>query len=331
LTTLAIIGAGIAGKSLVYQLAKERKKYSKILLFDSPAFAFPCSMHSTAIVAPRGVSLGHSPLGDLLHAGWVFFQQHVKSERPAGVYAIEQYTGSLSKLEDFKRRYPAGSERKTIAGLQLQSEHYFAQEEAFMIDPLTYLSWLEAEAQKVLPLERHEDFVTTVETGEKNLIKTQKRLSFVADEVVFTTGSYTRFHKKIKNAKPVQGSYLEFQEVDWGNESFSITFEGDNLIYHGHSKTLLVGSTSDDFWHELSPQTKLQDIWRRLQATFKVALPAIESGVVRVGLREKASKREPYIHIEGNCSFMGGFYKNGFSLAPMLAKNLTSHLLDGPA
>ena len=55
--------------------------------------------------------------------------------------------------------------------------------------------------------------------------------------------------------------------------------------------------------------------------TFK--LPEYQEGSIKVGLREKAKKREPYIHAEGNLIYLGGLYKNGFTLSLKLTKDLS--------
>jgi glycine/D-amino acid oxidase-like deaminating enzyme len=130
LTTIAIIGAGIAGQTLIYTLAKEGKKFAKILLFDSDTFAPTCALRSTAIVAGRGVSSGLSDLGDLLCASFQSFVQHVFQDAPDGVYPIKQYTGAQTKLDQFQKRYPQGSLTSSIDQLQFRSEFYLAIEDA---------------------------------------------------------------------------------------------------------------------------------------------------------------------------------------------------------
>ncbi len=89
MTTIAIIGGGIAARSLLYVMAKKNIR-EKVLVFYSDSFAFPCSLHSTAIVAPRGVSTGHSALGDNLYEGFVRFSRHVEEDFPRGVLSCDR-------------------------------------------------------------------------------------------------------------------------------------------------------------------------------------------------------------------------------------------------
>ena len=97
MTTLAIIGGGITGRTLAFTLAKEKKNYSRILIFQSECFARACSWNSTAIVAPRGVTVGHSDLGDIISNAFHQFKRHVLEDAPLGVYPIMQEAGSAAR------------------------------------------------------------------------------------------------------------------------------------------------------------------------------------------------------------------------------------------
>lgn len=321
MTTLAIIGGGIAGRSLIYTLAKKKYFSSEIILFDSDNFAKTCSIRSTAIVAPRGVTTGHSDLGDTIAAAFATFAAHVQRDNPQGVYPITQYTGALTKLDQFKKRYPDGTESQQF----FKEAIYTATENAFMIDPKIYLNWLLSFSSE-LRFQQENDFVTKVEAdGERYKITTQNQNVFHADKVIFCGGSFNRYWQPAKSGKPVQGSYLEF-DFDLGCESLSITLEGDNLIYHAHSKKLLIGSTTDELSLELAPIHKLNDIYHRLTDRLNLRLPELAGGQIRVGLREKAQKRAPYLYQESNKYFLGGFYKNGYSLALHLSEKLIQTL-----
>lgn len=323
MTTLAIIGGGIAGRSVIYTLAKEKKCYSEILLFDSDSFAHSCSLRSTAIVAPRGVSTGHSDLGDLLVEGFKTFSEHVMKDKPSGVFPITQYTAALTRLEQFQKRYPQGSHRRSFPSFSFSESLYTAEEEGFLLDTRLYLDWLIHESGE-LPLRIVNDFVTGIEEEEEKMrLLTHKKEEVLVDQIIFCGGSYNRFWETSKTGRPIQGSYLEFDR-DYGNESFSLTLEGDNLIYQAHAKKLLIGSTTSDSTHEIPPMHQLEDIYLRLKDRLELTLPEMSQGRVMVGLREKASKRAPYLFNEGKKFYLGGFYKNGFSLGLLMARKLIS-------
>ena len=331
MTTLAIIGGGIAGRSLLYALSSHHFKYEEILFFDSPEFATPCAFNSTAIVAPRGVSAGHSPLGDLILEGFATFKQHCEFDRPAGVFPISQFTGAISKLDQFAKRYPLGSKVKNLGSIKLKEAVYFAEEEAFMIDPALYLPWLISEAEKKICIRPIRDFVIGFDK-EASTIMTQNKQKYAVDHVVFATGSMSKHwrnlsaHPKLNSSKAIQGSYLEFSHIHWELPTFSITLEGCNLIYRKHSAKVLIGSSTDDFPHELAPVHELRKIYHLLANTLELKLPEFHLGEIIVGHREKAQKREPYLFTEGNVSFMGGFYKNGYSLSLRQSRSLVDQL-----
>ncbi len=151
-------------------------------------------------------------------------------------------------------------------------------------------------------------------------------------KVIFAGGSYNRFwapkapHSKLKSSKPVQGSYLEFQNVLWDEPSFSLTLEKDNLIWNEPLKRLYIGSTTSDSIHYLPPLKELHLIYERLSQRVNLNLPPLEGdsgALVKVGLREKAQKRAPYMIEEGKCVFVGGLYKNAFTLSLKLSRTLS--------
>lgn len=331
MTTLAIIGGGIAGRSLLYALSSHHLKYEEILFFESPEFAFPCALNSTAIVAPRGVTAGHSPLGDLILDGFATFKSHFEVDHPAGVFPIRQFTGALSKLDQFIRRYPSGKNVKNLDSVKLKEEVFFAEEEAFMIDPALYLPWLYAEAEKKIAIRYIKEFVIGFDK-ETSSIQTHNKHKYSVDHVVFATGSMSKHwknlstHPKLKSSKAIQGSYLEFSDIPWNMTTLSITLEGCNLIYRNHSQKVLIGSSTDELTHELAPTLELRRIYDLLANTLDLKLPDFEEGKVKVGHREKAQKREPYLFTEGNISFMGGLYKNGFSLSLRQSRSLVDQL-----
>lgn len=323
MTTLAIIGGGIAGRSLIYALAKQKKIFSKIVLFDSSDFATPCSLNSTAIVAPRGLTPNLSELGDTLINAFATFSQHVRTDSPHGVYPVTQYTAAVSKLDQFTKRYPKGEIKKDFSHFSLQHDIYMATENAYLIDPAIYLDWLISSGAG-LPLTIKKDFVVSV---DDKTVKTVNGEEFHFDNLVFAGGKYNQFWAPKKTAKTVQGSYLEFSEVDLGAESFSVTLEGDNLIYRAPSQTLLIGSTSQEVMHQWPLKLLLDQVYERLSNQFSFTLPPKTKALIRTGLREKASKRIPYLYQDGHTFYVGGFYKNGFSLGLEMGQKLASYLV----
>lgn len=182
-------------------------------------------------------------------------------------------------------------------------------------------------------LELIEDLVIDVEENERVHIKTQDGRSHSFDKVIFAGGNYNRFWtqlaptSKLKSSKPVQGSYYQFDLIQWEMDSFSLTLDGDNLIWNRPLKRLLIGSTTEDKGHVLPPMEELRAIYQRISNAVALELPPIEKGEIKVGLREKAQKREPYLFQEGHKIFIGGLYKNGYTLSLKMAKDLSRQFL----
>lgn len=328
MTTLAIIGSGLVGKSLVYTLAKEQKHFEKITLFSSDNILSPCTLNSTAIAAPRGTSAGLSDLGDLLVDGYKILKDHIELDKPAGVQKIIQYSAATEETEKFLRRYPDAQKEQTF----LKERAYMTQEDAYMFDPKTYTDWLLKES-RISGLEVIDDLVIEVTENERIHLKTLQGRNLAFDKVVFAGGSYNRFWKelapdtKLKSSKPSQGSYFEFQHVHWDRPSFSLTLDGDNIIWNDPLKRLYIGSTTSDDIHYLPPMHELEEIYQRLSKKVSLSLPNTSEAIVRTGLREKAQKREPYLIQRGHLFFIGGMYKNAFTLALRMTRSLSHQLL----
>ena len=168
----------------------------------------------------RGITPGHSDLGDLLVAAFKTFSEHINLDRPQGVFPITQYSGATSKLDQFQKRYPDGSEGKAFPAFVLKNPIYMATEPGFLIDTQMYLQWL-MDQTAGLPLFIKNEFVTAVNENETGVeIKTQSGDITTFDKVIFAGGIYNRFWNPKKAGKPVHGSYLEFSNINLGAESF---------------------------------------------------------------------------------------------------------------
>lgn len=331
MTTLAIIGSGLVGKSLIYSLAKEQKQFEKITLFSSDNILPPCTLSSTAIAAPRGTTPGLSELGDLLVAGFETLKDHIELNRPHGVQEITQYSAATFKTEQFIKRYPEAKSDKTF----LKTPALMIQEPAYMFDPKSYTDWLLNEAMLLKPdhIEVIDDLVLELTEGERVHLKTLNGRNLAFDKVVFAGGNYNRFWKdllpesKLKSSKPAQGSYFEFQNVNWTHPSFSLTLDGDNIVWNAPFKRMYVGSTTEDVCHFLPSKNELHEIYSRLKEKTSLDLPAVADGIIRTGLREKAQRREPYLVSGEKVCFIGGMYKNAFTLSIQMTRSLSHQLL----
>ncbi len=330
MTTLAIIGSGIAGRSLVYSLAREGKLLEKIVLFSSDHITSPCTFNSTAVAAPRGVTKGHSALGDLLVEGLAELTEHVRTDRPLGVTAITQYNAAMENLDVFSKRFPRGTESREF----FRAATYTAEEPAFLFDTRAYGDWLLSYARAFYGtrLEEVSELVTGIRnTSPVGLTTLQGRVDSF-DRVVFAGGAYNRFWKslapdtELATSRPVQGSYLEYQNVSWDRPSFSLTIEGDTIVWNRALRRLFVGSTTEELGHLFPPLGDLRSMHQRLVSRVVLPLPSFEEGLIRVGLREKAKRRAPYLVERGGLVFMGGLYKNAFTVSLKISRALARQL-----
>jgi len=321
LTTLAIVGAGIAAHSLIFTLAKEKKNFSKIFLIDDKNLFPPCTLSSTAVVAARGVNEDLSPLGKLLHEGYQTFKDHFDHDSPEGVKKVIHTQLGRKDDDKFIQRFGTLPETSSFQSFPLTQPYSKYEEEAFIINPAIYLNWLWEKSQGV---SRINDAVISVQSNEL-FFKSGDKL--IADQIVFCAGVYQKFFLPELSSKSIQGAYLESHHQLKDRASFSLTVDGINLIYHHDLSMILLGSTSKEAFHFLASQDELKKILTKARREVS-DLPPYESWKIRVGLREKAKKRMPYcIRDQEGRIFLGGYYKNGFSVALKMAKNLTHQFL----
>lgn len=331
--TLGIIGGGIVGKSLLFSLARKNgQKYDRVVIFESDDFAPACTARTTAMVASRGVQLGLSTLGDIIHQGITEFNAHVTEDSPRGVYPIYQISSALIKIPHFHRRYKSGVYFDNhYRDISFTRELPLFAEPAYFVAPDEYCSWLLERAQERLSIEEVREFVVSV---DKDLnVKTLEGREFKFDHVVFAGSvnnklwsSFTE-DKKVMESKTVKGSYLHFKNIDWGRDSYSITMDELNVIYRAPTQEMLISATSAPSQNYfINDKELLRPVYDCFAAILNNKLPPFEQGAVITGLREKSVKREPYLVNEGNVSFLGGFYKNGFTLSLKMTKNLVDLL-----
>jgi glycine/D-amino acid oxidase-like deaminating enzyme len=222
---------------------------------------------------------------------------------------------------------------KSAGPLEFQNEIYVAEEQAFAIDTQVYLEWLLASAQRQISITHLKTSLMEVLPKGKGVeVRTHDGQIYQGDHILFCGGVYQSYwgpflsDVRITKGKCVQGSYLDFSEIDLGETSFSLTLEGNNLIYHAPERILLIGSTTLEALHHLPPTKELRDIYLDLSRDLRLTLPSFERATVKTGLREKAPRRLPYLLARPEVSAIGGFYKNGFTLSLEISSQWLSHI-----
>jgi len=333
LTTLAIIGNGLASHSFLFQLSLLKKnQFEKILIFEHDSFAPPCSFSTTAVASLRGTKSGLSELGDLIVEGFKDFENLVQAFSPEGVEKAIQYNGMIQCSDQFQRRFDDLKLTNEVQEVKLTKDFYLSTEEAFVINPEKYLAWMLKQSRKNLSFDLRKDFILEVFLDEGWKLKGNSGEVFAADQIVFCGGAYHRFWQTLfpgsilESSKVVPGSYVLFEKIKWEKESFSLTLEGMNLVYRKNDGQLLLGSTSSEGHIYLSKELELKKIYDFFKAHLILEFPEFSGGKVIVGMREKAKKRMPYIYSKEGVHFLGGFYKNGFTVSHLMAKKLIHQL-----
>ena len=315
---ILVIGKGLAATGLVWELVtSEHRPKSSELIWVGPRLdkrdAQNCALRSTALVARQGISSGISPLGDLLVHSYelakIFFENHT-----TGIKKVvrEHYASSEEKREQLQRRFDCLD--------------YPVKEEAYIIEPLTFLSqWHEEIKTKGPHIEMHDDLLGEAKEGIVQGLKGEYDYDILFD----CRGSSLKDYNLIKdNFKKSPGHYLIWNHPDFDHslksESWVLTIDGHNLIYHhDRDELILGGSTQKD--EMISPAfDQLNDqllAFKKLRPQFSNLY--LNEATIMTGIRSKAKKREPYIkEVTPGHFLVGGFYKNGYTLCFGVAKEL---------
>jgi glycine/D-amino acid oxidase-like deaminating enzyme len=305
---LAILGAGVSGLTLLHEISKQ-KIYSEIILIDAADFYPPCSLNTTATVALRGVSLGHSALGDDLVRGFEDWQNRANTFR-----SVEK----LKLYHHITEEHSRYQKMEKIFFEPINQECFY--EEGFLVNPLLFLHELKNNLTftKVnSPLEKIEYVKNKINLSFLN------RNSIEVDQMVVAGGAYLKklshlYPKEdmLEKTKILQGSFWS-ADLDLGLDSFDLHSNGSQIIYSDKQKKIMIGSiSSEDEDFAVNP-TEIEKIYSEFKNKLRLKIPEFKMGHISTGLRHKASQRRLLIKrsvMSPNIIFWGGQYKNGFIL-----------------
>lgn len=268
-----------------------------------------CSQNSTAVAALRGTVKGHSPLGDLLVDGWEEAKNFYRRYSGAGVERATHTTAIFEQEKNLARfaHVPPG-----LSPLGLKQEpKLLVQEEAWIIHPEEFLASFTPQKQLIVAVDA---------AGPKPVVTLLGGERRTYDHVVLCTGHWLSWMKDqvpVPELKAVQGSFYQWSDVTLPGESFSLSVDDVNLVYHAAKKRLLLGATSVK--HETGDFADVSDLqarYQKLQGRLEHPLPRPELAEVRTGIRSVSRSRMPFaLNPLPGIHLIGGLYKNGWVMA----------------
>jgi glycine oxidase len=334
-----VVGAGIVGCAIAYELAR---RGAKVHVLDGRSPGRGATFASAGILAPAVE--GHNP--DLLHltscslAAYDDFIRRVRLDSNvdidygrSGTLQVAFTSEQAAVLSDSAARCAAsgiGHAMLDAAGARALEPHVSSEViSALHIPTQGYVSVEQLVSALVQAAVSRGAIVTNsrVDRIEETphgaaVVTSQERLE--ADAVVDATGSWAAA------VKPIRGQLLHLQVAE--PIASSVLWGPDCYIVPWRNGTTLVGATVEDVGFDETPT--VEGVRSLLTAAVAVA-PALDRArflEVRVGLRPKTNDELPAI---GRSSTMHhvfyatGLYRNGVLLAPLTATMVADLVVEG--
>jgi hypothetical protein len=336
-----IIGNGIASHVVLYYLSlklleKENKKSlsQKLLILESPDI-LPCSLNSTSHAGTINARDGISPLGDMIKVSYEMLCQFIEKFNPEGIYQ-----GSLYKSYDISDEVRPEL-KKTAIDIPICSNNIFYGHRAIhhFIEPKVFLNWFKNEYTKNFKKLSIE--ITNLSLHVKDITKTDAHFTLVTENeniesrsVLLTSGAelflkWTKRKWNYPKLTPRAGDYLYLDNVDLGEESFSIMIETTNVIYRHYKRELLIGGTTNmpqEFLN--SPNHEELKFFHKEIKYFYPNIPEYDQFKINRGIRIRGPKRHPFSgELHQGLFALIGLYKNGFTFPFLLAPKLADEMI----
>ncbi|MFZ8934685.1 MAG: FAD-dependent oxidoreductase [Bacteriovoracaceae bacterium] len=341
---LIIIGDGISSKALCYYLTKKDPFLKKVAVVSDAEMAPACSLSTTSIVSLFGTQKGLSDLGELNVDSYKAFDAFVKETRPEGVSSAKQFHLDPQGPESLVKRFGQAKAVSSLTqNIELPQKTFMAQESSYVVYSKVFMEWLDKQvnttpAVELVKLNYH---VRSINYNDDGVVVDNGKQKLMAQTLVLCSGAHTKINealypkeKPVKNSKVVSGSYIQFNNVNWGDEDLIFTLNKNNLIYRHLDNTLLLGGTHCSIGIYLPYVKELKKSFEYFQSVLGGSLswPSFKSGEFITGLRHKGQKRRPfYGKLENNVYAQIGLYKNGFSypffMAPELLRLIKNDLM----
>lgn len=312
-----VVGNGVGAAGFVYHAAKLNIKCEHV---SSPANAPVCSTNSTAVAALRGTQMGFSKLGDELVEGWNEAQEVYQTLNHPGA-ELASHTTALFEDSKNLRRFSHLVGGNSFLGFN-SNPKLLVSEDCWIIRPEKFLNQWQANEKMVIGLKPLDSGwrVTFLGDIEKDY-----------DHVVLATGFWLTWMKGLfpmPDLRAIQGSYLQWEGCDWGERSFSLSVDSNNLVYQAKEKVLLLGATSvKDKTGQLPDSNDLKQRFEKVSEHIEKKLPALKDAQVFTGIRSITKDRSPFtLEPHKGLHLIGGLYKNGWVMAWRLGRQTAERI-----
>lgn len=345
---IAIVGAGIIGCAVAFELARQ---HADVTVFDGRDVAGGATQAAAGILAPYTEAHVGGPLFDLGVRGLHAYDAFVERVRATSTLPFEyRRSGTLEIAEDDER---AGELRARLTaawadagGLRWLDPDALKAHAPAVTDSAVgalycpshahvavgpFVSAIADAARKLGARIHARTPVSRIEPGSSgvDLHLMGRRQAF--DRVVLASGAWTPsidpLGRTAGRIRPVRGQLVRLAStaaavpaVVWGRSCYIVPWEDG---------TLLVGATSEDAGFD---ERATAEGVRGLLAAAEELVPALGSATfdgVRVGLRPASTDGMPVLGPgeDPRLIYASGHFRNGILLAPLTAQLIASYIL----
>lgn len=339
---VVVIGAGIIGCSIAYELAR---RGAHAVVFDARAIGAGATHASAGVLAPHIETPQPGPLLEFAVRGLVAYDRFVADvARDSGMPVEYRVSGTLEVAVDAASAAGAvahGEWLDAAAALRLEpalaeSIHgaVLIREHGYVAAPrlLEALSW--AALKHGAQIEANRRIVGVEPQGDSLSVRAEDGAAWTAERVVLAAGSWASQagldEPAARAVRPIRGQLVRLnwpagppRHVIWGPDCYVVPW---------NDGTVLVGATVEDVGYD--ERTTVAGVRDLLDAVCEL-LPAAWGArflEARAGLRPATPDGLPIIGQSAaipGVVYATGHYRNGILLAPLTAALVTDLLLDG--
>ena len=328
---VAVIGSGIAGQMLIYNLLKA-KNLQKLDWYSADSFAPACSSSTTSIVRRSGITSGVSPLGDLLLESFEAFESLYESDKHLQACIDKSLHYELYPHDDEKllERYPPQADSEPLFS---RVDYKTSSEQVYVVYPMRFKKYILDQFQNSGLGHLYSELVVEVKENKDSIFIQSQSETREYDYVFSAVGwNYAAYYQHPKFKNHVSGHYLElsahFLDSELTQDSWSLSIDKINFIFRKKSQCLLVSAVNKQSIELLGSPSELGALYENAQQLFPTwNWPKLNSENLKVGVRVKGQKRYPISEwTTPRHASLNGLYKNGFSYAVKLSKDLINEM-----